>query len=491
MQSKMKKSLFLLIGIPVLIYTLSSCSVGPDFQKPEVETPAQYKYDSLMVDSVAVLKWWDLFNDPVLDTLIVTALRENKNLLIAISRIEEARARLGFTGADQYPKLDIKADAQRGNLNTKQLGIEQTGNAFFIGPVLSWEIDFWGKFRRATESARAQLLASEFSLRTIQISLISEVISTYFLMVDYRQRLEIAKNTLVAREKSLSIIQHRFDKGIVAEIDLNQSQIQKEIAAVTIPVFERLAAQTENTLGILLGKLPGEIEQGYPLHDQLIPPDIPTGLPSDLLVRRPDIAEAEYLLMAQNANIGVAVAKMFPSISLTGLLGLASNDLSTLTDGSAAWSLSGGLLGPLFNFNKNTLRVEIEEARTEQALYKYENTVLNAFREVEDALIEVETYKRQLNAKQRQFNAAKNAENLSQQRYDQGVTSYLEVLESQRSSFNAELELSEVKKDYLNAYVKLYKALGGGWVSVEEMQEADKRTEMNEELLKNDDENGN
>jgi len=487
----MKKLLLLLIGIPVLMYTLSNCSMGPDFHKPEVETPAQYRYDSLKVDSVAMLKWWDLFNDPVLDTLIITALRENKDLLIAISRIEEARARLGFTGADQYPKLDIKADALRGNIQSKQFGTEQTNNAFFIGPVLSWEIDFWGKFRRATESARAQLLASKFSLRTVQISLISEVISTYFLMVDYRQRLEIAKNTLVAREKSLNIIQHRFDKGIVAEIDLNQSQIQKEIAAVAIPVFERLSAQTENALRILLGKLPGEIEQGYPLHDQLIPPPIPTGLPSDLLARRPDIAEAEYLLMAQNANIGVAVAKMFPSISLTGLLGIASSDLSTLTDGGAAWSISGGLLGPLFNFNKNTLRVEIEEARTEQALYKYENTILNAFREVEDALIEVETYKRQLAAKQRQFNAAKNAENLSQQRYDQGVTSYLEVLESQRSSFNAELELSEVKKDYLNAYVKLYKALGGGWVSVDEMWEAEKQAEMDEGLLNNDDESGN
>jgi len=490
MGSKIKKSLFLLIGFPALIYTHYSCSTGPDFQKPEFETPAQYRYDSLMVDSVAILKWWDLFNDPVLDTLIVTALRENKNLLIAISRIEEARANLGFTGANQYPKLDFKADALRGNINAKQLGAEQTNNAFFIGPVLSWELDFWGKFRSATEAARGQLLASEYSLRTVQISLISEVISTYFLLVDYRQRLEISKNTLAAREKSLNIIQQRFDKGIVAEIDLNQSQIQREIAAVAIPVFERLAAQTENALRILLGKLPGEIEQGYPLHDQLIPPAIPTGLPSDLLVRRPDIAEAEYLLMAQNANIGVAVAKMFPSISLTGLLGLASGDLSSLTDGGAAWSISGGLLAPLFNFNKNTLRVEIEEARTEQALYKYENTVLNAFREVEDALIEVETYKRQLAAKQRQFNAAKNAENLSQQRYDQGVTSYLEVLESQRSSFNAELELSEVKKDYLNAYVKLYKALGGGWVSVEEMQEAEKQADMDEGLL-NYDEGGN
>ncbi len=477
MNSKIKKSLLLLFGIPVLIYTLSNCSMGPDFQKPDVETPAQYRYDSLKVDSVATLKWWDLFNDPVLDTLIITALRENKDLLIAISRIEEARARLGFTGADQYPKLDIKADALRGNIQSKQFGLEQTNNAFFIGPVLSWEIDFWGKFRRATESARAQLLASEFSLRTVQISLISEVISTYFLLSDFRQRLEIAKNTLTAREKSLYIIQQRFDKGIVAEIDLNQSQIQKEIAATAVPFFERLDAQTENALRILLGKLPGEIEQGSPLHDQIIPPDIPTGLPSDLLVRRPDIAEAEFLLMAQNANIGVAVAKMFPSISLTGLLGLASSDLSTLTDGGAAWSISGGLLGPLFNFNKNTLRVEIEEVRTEQALYQYENTILNAFREVEDALIEVETYKRQLAAKQRQFNAAKNAENLSQQRYDQGVTSYLEVLESQRSSFTAELELSEVKKDYLNAYVKLYKALGGGWITKEEMVEAENQTD--------------
>ena len=214
------------------------------------------------------------------------------------------------------------------------------------------------------------------------------------------------------------------------------------------------------------------------MYDQILPPDIPTGLPSDLLIRRPDIAEAEYLLMAQNANIGVAVAKMFPSISLTGILGIASGDLSTLTDGGAAWSLSGSLLGPLFNFNKNTSRVEIEEARTEQALYNYENTVLIAFREVEDALIEVETYKRQLAANQRQFNAAKNAEFLSQQRYDQGVTSYLEVLDAQRSSFNAALELSEVNKDYLNAYVKLYKALGGGWITQEEMQEAEKQAEI-------------
>ena len=470
----MKKLLLLLIGIPVLMYTLSGCSVGPDFQKPEVETLTQYRYDSLKVDSVAVLKWWELFDDPVLDTLIITALHENKNLLIAISRIEEARARLGFTGADMYPKLDLQAGATRGNF-AGGMKSAITGNNFFISPVLNWEIDFWGKYRRSTESARAQLLATEFALRTVQVSLITEVISTYFLLLDYTQRLEIAKNTLATREQSLTIIQHRFDKGIIPEIDLNQSQIQKEIAASSVPVFERLVAQTENALRILLGKLPGGIKQGNSLHNQITPPEIPTGLPSDLLVRRPDIAEAEYLLMAQNANVGVAVAMMFPSISLTGILGLASNDLSTLTDGDAAWSISGGLLGPIFNFNKNTERVVIEEAKTEQALYKYENIVLNAFREVEDALIEVNTFRKQLSSKRKQFQAAKNAEYLSQQRYDQGVTSYLEVLETQRSAFTAELELSEVRKDYLNAYVKLYKALGGGWINKEEMEEAGKQ----------------
>lgn len=474
MKNKMKKIFLLLIGFSSTILIISSCAVGPDFQKPQVDIPAQFMYDSLKIDSVATLKWWDLFSDPILDSLVTTALKENKNLLIAVSRIEEARANLGFTGADQYPKLDIKGDAVRGNLNSKQLGFDETNNSFFIGPVLSWELDFWGKFRRATESARAQLLASESSLRTVQISLITEVVSIYFQLLDYRERLNIAKNTLATRDKSLNIIKQRYEKGIIPEIDVNQSEIQREIAAASIPQFERLVAQTENALSILLGKNPTRFEKVNPLHEQVIPPDIPPGLPSDLLARRPDVQEAEFLLMSQNAKIGVAVAQRFPSISLTGIFGLASNDLSTLTDNGSAWSLSGGLLGPIFNFNKNIARVEIEEARTKQALYNYENTVLTAFKDVEDALIEVETYKKQLASAERQFKAAKNAEFLSQQRYDQGVTSYLEVLESQRSAFDAELQLSVVKKDYLNAYVKLYKALGGGWISTQEMEQSKK-----------------
>jgi outer membrane protein, multidrug efflux system len=470
-----KLSVVALFLLGIIFY---SCAVGPDFQKPETQVPKYFtNYDSLAVDTLVNLKWWEIFNDPTLDTLVITALQQNKNVNIAISRIEEARANLGFTEADIYPRFDIQGEAKRGNYAGSGIQLDSETNGFFIAPVVNWEIDFWGKFRRANESAQAQYLASEFSLRKIQISLISEVVSTYFLLLDYRERLKISERTLESRMESLRIIQERFDKGIVPEIDLNQAQIQKEIAATTVPLYKRLAVQTENSLSIILGKLPASIKSGEGLENRDIPPDIPTGLPSQLLVRRPDIAESEYLLQSQNAQIGVAVAKMFPAISLTGLFGLASDDLSTLTVGDPAWSISGTLLGPLFNFGKNTSRVEVEEAKTQQVLYQYEFTVINAFREVEDALIDVETYKEQLASLTRQYLAAKNAEKLSRMRYDLGVTSYLEVLESERTLFSAELQLSEIRQSTFNSYIRLYKALGGGWISKEEYVDA-KNDEM-------------
>ena len=221
---------------------------------------------------------------------------------------------------------------------------------------------------------------------------------------------------------------------------------------------------------LLLGKNPGIIENGKSLIEQETPPEIPVGIPSSLLLRRPDVLQAENLLHAQNANVGVATAQMYPSISLTALLGVASDDLSTLTSNGLAWSAGASLLGPLFNFNKNSARVEIEEAKTRQSLYNYEKTVLNAFREVEDALVDIETYKREVDAKRRQVVAARNAEYLSRLRYDQGVASYLEVLETERTSFSSALELSQTKQQYLTTYIKLYKALGGGWVSEEEKE---------------------
>jgi multidrug efflux system outer membrane protein len=448
----------------IFIVFLSGCMVGPDFQRPVPETPEYFRFDEKKTGAVVNLKWWELFNDPALDSLVATALHNNKDVLIAANRIEEARASLGFTRADTYPRLDVEAGASRGSYAGGRK--VDTDNAFFIAPTLSWEIDFWGKFRRANEAALADLM--------VQISLISEVVGTYFLLLDYHQRLDISRQTLESRMESLDIIEQRFAKGIIPEIDVNQAQIQKEIAAESIPVFKRLIAQTEHALSILLGRFPGDIQKGSDLHAQVIPPHIPVGLPSSLLQRRPDIVQAEHLLHAQTAQIGVAQALRFPSISLTGIAGFASTELDDLIDDGDAWSISGGLFAPIFDFNKNKLRVVIEEERTKQALYFYQNTVLIAFREVEDALSEVHTYDDQIAAVERQYAAAKNAAFLSKMRYDKGVTSYLEVLETERQQFSAALDLSATKQEYLNSYVKLYKALGGGWISRDEMEQSKK-----------------
>lgn len=469
------KKLVKTLAVSISIF-LSGCAVGPDFKQPVVETPENYRFEKIPVETMINLKWWELFNDPVLYTIVSMALENNRDLKIAASRIEQARASLGFTKADQYPKIDIEAGAGTGNFagGTRS---STTNTHYYIAPALSWELDFWGKFRRATEAARAELMASEYALRTVQLSLISEVVSTYYLLLDYHQRLAISEYTLDSRLKSLDIIQQRFDKGIIPELDVNQAQIQKEVAAASIPLYERSIAKTENALSILLGKLPGAIKTGEDLNSQTIPPDIPIDLPSNILERRPDIAEAMYLLEAQTATIGVAEALRFPAISLTGVLGLASSELSSVTSEGGVWSVSGGLLGPIFNFGKNVRRVEIEEAKTQQALYRYENTVLTAFREVEDALVEVHTYKKQIFAVENKRKAAKNAYKLAKLRYDKGVSSYLEVLETERTLFSVELELSELKQQYLKAYVKLYKALGGGWITKEEMKQTKNQPE--------------
>ncbi len=471
MNSGEAKKTIKVLAVSVSIF-LAGCAMGPDFKQPVVETPEDYRFETKPVEPIVNLQWWELFNDPVLYNLVSKALENNRDLKIAASRIEQARAALGFTKADLYPTLDIEAGASKGNFSGRSKS-PTTNSNYYIAAPLSWEIDFWGKFRRATEAARAELMASGYALKTVQLSLISEVVGTYYLLLDFHQRLAISKNTLDSRVGSLDIIQQRFDKGIIAELDVNQAQIQKEIAAAAIPLYKRQIAKTENALSILLGKLPAAVETGEGLNSQTIPPDVPTGLPSNLLERRPDIVEAKYLLEAQTANIGVAEALRFPAITLTGVLGVASTELSSITTEGGAWSVGGSLLGPIFQFNKNVRRVEIEEAKTRQVLYRYENTVLTAFREVEDALIEVETFRNQVFAVGNQRKAAKNANELSKERYDKGVSSYLEVLDTERSLFNAGLSLSELRQQYLNAYVKLYKALGGGWITKEEMNGAE------------------
>lgn len=456
----------------IAVFAIASCKVGPNFKKPVLNNPDAFLndslkgdtvvYDSTYNDSLMNLAWWELFEDSTLQELIKKSVENNKDYLIAISRIEEARASLGYTKADLYPAFGIKADAKRAKLNL--LGSTDAMNNFSISPTMSWEIDFWGKIRRSTEAARATLIASEYGKQKIMTSLISEVIGTYFLLIDYKARYEISEKTYNSRKEYLTIIQARFDKGTVPQIDLNHAQIQEAQAESSIYLYERLVKQTEYTLSILLGQNPSEIVGTNKLKDQIVPPEVPPGLPSQLLERRPDVREAEQLLAAQNARIGVAQAMRFPSISLTGLLGVGSSELSTLFSPDAIiWSAGGQLLGPLFNFNKNKRRVEIEQHRTEQMLLSYEQTVLIAFKEVEDALVAISTYKHELEARQRQVKAATNAAMLARARYDKGIASYLEVLESNRQLFDAELIAAQTFDEYLFSYVRLYKALGGGW----------------------------
>lgn len=453
------------IFIVIFASVLAGCAMGPDFEEPVVETPESYRadtFDSLRIDPRLELSWWELFEDTVLDTLIATSLRENKSTQIAASRIEEARAALGFTKADIYPRIDIAGGASRGNL-TGTNKTETINENYFLAPALSWEIDFWGKFRRSNEAAASELMATEYSLRSVQLSIISEVARTYFLLLDYMHRLDVSRNTVESRKGSLDIIQQRFDKGIIPELDVNQAEIQLEIAVGAVPVYERLLAVTENALSVLLGRAPADLGLYGDILDRTIPPDIPPGIPSGLLDRRPDIMQAKYLAKAQNARIGVAQAMRLPAISLTGILGLASDDLSTFTTGDPAWSVAGSLVGPIYNFGKNSRRVDIERERARQSLLRYENTVLEAFREVDDALTGVRTYREQMEAAERKLAAARNAARLAAERYDKGVTSYLEVLETERTLFGVELELSELRQTYLNSYILLYKSLGGGW----------------------------
>ncbi|MCD4696935.1 MAG: efflux transporter outer membrane subunit [Bacteroidales bacterium] len=457
----------------LIILMITSCKVGPNYVRPEHKSPDKFRLSEATPDSVLNLKWWELFNNDELNGLIKRALVNNQNVLIAASRIEEARANLGYNKADQYPQIDYDGEAGRGLSNVPGSGVQSPFNNFSGSAQLAWELDFWGKYRRATEAAHAELMATEYAHRVVQLGIISETTRLYFLLLDYHARLEISILTLESRRESRRIIGERFDKGIVPELDLNQAQIQEAIAEAAVPFYRRLVTQTENILSLVLGENPKVITLKGTLGDQLHIPEIPDGIPSVILERRPDVLQAEQLLTAQTSRIGVAQAMRFPSISLTGMLGAASSDLTTLTTGDAAiWSLGGGIFGPIFNFGKNKRRVEIERERMRQDSLYYTQTVLNAFREVEDALIEVSTLEAETEARQKQMKAAQNAAMLSTDRYNGGVTSYLEVLDSERSQFNAELSASETYQLYLNAYIKLYNALGGGWISEEEAQKA-------------------
>ncbi|MDH3901510.1 MAG: efflux transporter outer membrane subunit [Gammaproteobacteria bacterium] len=453
--------LFLALTVGLL---LAGCTLTPDYERPVLDVPDDYNEPAEDGASVVNIAWWDLFQDVQLQRLIETALEENKDLGVALQRIYEARAQLTFTRANQFPFLNVFGLAERRDPSDVLVPGSSARNNYALSADLSFEVDLWGKLGRATEAARADLLATDAAYRNVTISLVSSVASTYFLLRDLDARLVISENTVKSRRDSLGIIQARFDKGTVPELDVNQAQIELAIAEAAVASFQRQIVQTENALRILLGRNPGPVARGASLDQQALPSILPTGLPSDLLQRRPDLVTAEEQLKAATARVGVAEALRYPSINLFGTLGLESDDRSDFTSSDAkTWSIGTNLFAPIFNSGQLKAQAEAQRAITEQAMLNYESTLQQALREVEDALVAIRTYNTEHAARTRQAVAARNAARLSRARYDGGVVDYLEVLDSERSLFNAELEQSVTLRFYLNSIVELYKALGGGW----------------------------
>ncbi|MCJ7635561.1 efflux transporter outer membrane subunit, partial [Candidatus Bathyarchaeota archaeon] len=420
--------------------------------------------------------WWGQFNDPVLDNLIGTALQENLDLQIASARVDEFAGRYGFVRADLFPQVGANATAGRQRFteetgNTTPPGTNFTLSNYSATLGATWELDVWGRIRRATEAARADLVGTEEGRRAVILSLVGSVAGSYVNLRDLDRQLEISKETAKSRGESLALFKLRFEGGFTSEVEYVQVKSQYEEAMATIPAVEKAITQQENALSVLLGRNPGPIPRGKTI-DQLTLPSIPAGLPSDLLARRPDILLAEQNLVAANARIGVAKAAYYPAIGLTGFFGSASTDLSKLFTGPAqVWSYSAPITMPIFTAGKIAGDVQAAEAIQRQALAGYRKAIQTAFREFDDALVDQARTREQLAAQASQVQALQKYVELAQLRFDNGYASYLEVLDAERSLFNVQLSYTQNQGVLFQAMINLYKAMGGGWVT-----EADRLT---------------
>jgi len=444
--------------------------VGPNYKKPDVTTPTAYRglpaapAVTPEAASFGDVKWWEAFQDDALRDLIRAALQQNYDVRIAAARILQARAQLGITRADQLPQINVLASVanERSPAVAGRPAIETSPTQ--ITGSLAWELDFWGKFRRATESARANLFAEEWAQRQVMSSLVSDVATAYFQLREQDLELEISRRTLTSRQDSLRLTQLLADRGATSMLDVRQAEQLVFGAGASIPDLERRIEQQENFLSILVGRNPDSIARGRPLVDQPHPPDVPAGLPSTLLERRPDILQAEQQLVATNAQIGVAKAEYFPQISLTAVGGSQSSALTRLFAGPAGlWSVGVGALQPVFEGGRIRNNVRFAEARTQEATLVYQRTVQQAFREVADALVGYRKSQDVRIQQQQLTNAAADATRLSNMRYGRGAASYLEVLDSETRSFVAQLALAQAELRELQSLVEIYRSLGGGW----------------------------
>ena len=452
--------------LAVFSFLLLACAMGPDYSRPDIPTSKSFRMAEEPKDlpSLANMPWWELYQDEELQRLIRIALEENKDLKQTIASIEEFRARLSTARMDFAPQLSATGNVPAARLG----GVRFPGFAspfnYYAQGSLSWELDIWGRIRRANEAGLADLLVREENRRAVTLQIVGGVAQAYFDLRQFDMQLEIATRTLSAWEESVRIGHARLRQGLINQLDVDQFEAERENAAARIAELKRHMIQKENELSVLLGRNPGQITRGRSLTEQIMPPVVPAGLPSELLQRRPDIVAAEQQLVAATARIGMAKAERFPKLSLTGFLGVASPTLTDFVSPTTSFGvLAPVLTGPLLNAQILGFQQQAAEAQAKQAVAQYEQTILVAFREVEDALVGVSTAREQAAAQERQVNALRSALHLANLRYKGGLANYLDVLIAQRNLFVTELALADSHRLHLVSVVQLYKALGGGW----------------------------
>ncbi len=453
----------------LLAFALCACALGPDYKRPSIKTPASWRLEEPEAKDLANTAWWEQFDDPVLNDLVGIALHENTDLRIAAARVEEFMGRYRTTHAALFPR--VVASGTGAGIGASEVADVPWSSAadnpysdFQTNLSASWEIDIWGRLRRATEAARADLLGTEELRRGVVLTVVTAVAVAYTDLLDLDKQLEIAKRTVTSREDSFKLFKLRFGQGLISELELRQVESEYQSALATVPALQNLIARQENALNVLLGRNPGPIPRGKPL-DSLVLPAVPAGLPSGLLEKRPDIRQAEQDLVAANARVGVARALYFPTISLTGLYGVDSMDLSRLFTGPAKmWNYAVPISMPVFNAGAIAGQVKAAEAVQQQYLFRYQQAIQRAFREVEDALVDQHRTREQLGIQKAQVEALRKYAELAHLRYENGYTSYLEVLDAERSLFNAELSYTQTQGALFRALVNLYKSMGGGWV---------------------------
>ncbi len=454
------------LALTLLACASTGCTLGPDYVRPDIDAPQSFRYagvakqEAAPASTLAALpRWWQRFEDPHLDALVSEGLAANHDLRIATARVDEFAARADGTRAQGLPQVGYGVGAGR-----QDTGSGAPRGSYSAILSASWELDLWGRLRRENEAARANLLATEQARMGVALTLVSAIVSSYVTLLDLDRRLDISEETLEGRRRNVEVFQMRFDGGAVSEFELMQVTAEYETAAGSIPELKQTIAQQEHALSALIGRNPGPILRSTSMQALRTPP-VPAGLPSDLIARRPDILQSEQQLVAANAQVGVARALYFPSLSLTGSGGSASTELGDLFSGPArTWSFVGQLLGPIFAGGAINSVNRQAEARREQALAGYQQSIQNAFRDVDDSLVAIQSKKELVASLERRVAALTRAVELSRERYDNGYSDYLSVLDTERSLFSAQQALSAAKGDGYRALVGLYRALGGDWV---------------------------